>query len=113
MAKQAVAEAQIPEIRFRPAPEVYAKAMQIADSLGLTITDVARMGLAQISTAREIRLVPSEPQPAPRLPVHGVSLGRLAEIASGAARAADRRHVEAGRLEPIELSGEAQAGGKR
>lgn len=113
MVKQAVAEAQIPEIRFRPAPDVYARAMQIADNLGLTITDVARMGLAQISTAREIRLVPQEPQVAHRPSMHGVSLGRLADIAAGAARSADRRHVEAGRLEPLQASGETQAGEKR
>jgi antitoxin component of RelBE/YafQ-DinJ toxin-antitoxin module len=101
MVKRAAAEVQIPEIRFRPTAEVFAKAQLIADELGLTITDVARMGLAQISTAREIRLVPSGPQQQARdLPVHGVSVGRLADIAAAAALRADRTHVEAGRLEP-------------
>lgn len=101
MAKTATAEVQVPEIRFRPPAEVYAKAARVAESLGISVTEVARMGLAQIASAREIRL--EAPQPAARrlrdLPLHGVTVGRIAEIAAAAARAADRSHVEAGLLE--------------
>lgn len=103
-------DAHVPEIRFRPAPEVYAKAARVAAGLGITVTEVARMGLAQISSAREIRLDSAESMPATRdardapgghaardLPIHGVGLGRIAQVASAAARAADRSHVQAGR----------------
>ncbi len=102
----------VPEIRFRPAPEVYAKAARVAAGLGISVTEVARMGLAQISSAREIRLDTAEPVSAARdlrdivdtrdarsLPIHGVGLGRIAQVASAAARAADRSHVQAGRLQ--------------
>ncbi len=105
MTKSAAAGGQVPEIRFRPPAEVYAKAARVAEGLGITVTEVARMGLAQISNAREIRLEASPPAspPASRLcdlPIHGVTLGRIGDIAAAAARAADRGHVQAGRLEP-------------
>lgn len=101
MAKTATAKVQVPEIRFRPAAEVYAKAARVAEGLGITVTEVARMGLAQISNAREIRLEALQPsaQRLRDLPVHGVTVERIAEIAAAAARAADRSHVEAGRLD--------------
>lgn len=87
-----------PEIRFRPAPDVYAKAISIAESLGLNVNDVARMGLTQLANQREIRLVPADPQPALRdYPLHGVTVGRIAEIANQAALAADARHTQAER----------------
>jgi antitoxin component of RelBE/YafQ-DinJ toxin-antitoxin module len=101
MAKATTAATQIPEIRFRPPAQVYAQAARIAEGLGITVTEVARMGLAQISSAREIRL-DAQQAPAQRLrdlPVHGVTVGRIADIAAAAARAADRAHVEAGRLD--------------
>lgn len=102
MSKQALAEPQIPEIRFRPAPEVYAKVARIAETLGVTITDVARMGLTQIANARELRLVEPEPRQALRdLPIYGATVGRVAEIAAAAGRAAYESHVKAGRLEPL------------
>ena len=92
-----------PEIRFRPSPEVYAKAQQIADALGLTVTDVARMGLTQLARAREIPLAPAA-QPAAAalrdLPLYGTTVGRVAEIAAAAGRAAHAEHVRAGRAEP-------------
>jgi antitoxin component of RelBE/YafQ-DinJ toxin-antitoxin module len=101
MAKDAVAEAQIPEIRFRPSPEVYAKAARIADTLGLTVTDVARMGLMQIANAKELRLVQPEPHQALRdMPVYGATVDRLARIGAAAGQAAYASHVQAGRLEP-------------
>lgn len=102
MAKPARAEAQVPEVRFRPAGDVYEKAARIAERLNLTVTDVARMGLAQIANAPEIRLVQPEPLRTLRdIPIHGVKVGRIADIASAAARAVDRVHVQAGRLEPM------------
>ncbi len=109
MTKSAAAGGQVPEIRFRPPAEVYAKAARVAEGLGITVTEVARMGLAQISNAREIRLEaspPASPSASPSasrlrdLPIHGVTLGRIGDIAAAAARAADRGHVQAGRLEP-------------
>lgn len=96
------AAVEVPEIRFRPPAEVHARVTQIAESLGVTVTDVARMGLAQIANAREIKLV--EPQRAVGLrdiPIHGASVGRIADIASAAARAVDQMHVQAGRLDPL------------
>ena len=102
MAKPAVAEAQTPEIRFRPSPEVYAKAAQIADTLGVTITDVARIGLTQLANARELRLVQPERAPSLRdIPVYGATVGRMADIAAAAGRAAYESHVKAGRLDPL------------
>ena len=102
MGRTAVAEATVPEIRFRPTAEVYAKATQIADSLGLTVTDVARMGLTQLANSREIKLLePQRPVGLRDIPVHGTTVGRIADIAAAAARAADRAHVQAGRLEPV------------
>jgi antitoxin component of RelBE/YafQ-DinJ toxin-antitoxin module len=107
MAKTATAEVHVPEIRFRPSADVYAKAARVAEGLGITVTEVARMGLAQISSAREIRLEPLPPaaQGLRDLPVHGVSVGRIAEIAAAAARGADRSHVKASRLEPARPRG--------
>lgn len=101
MTKSAAAKAQVPEIRFRPPAEVYAKAARVAEGLGITVTEVARMGLAQISNAREIRLEAAQPAARLRdLPIHGVTLGQIGDIAAAAARAADHRHVQAGRLKP-------------
>ena len=101
MAKQAVAEAQAPEIRFRPTPEVYARAVRVAETLGLSVTDVARMGLTQIANARELRLVQPEPRQAFRdIPIYGATVGQVADIAAAAGRAAYETHVKAGRLEP-------------
>lgn len=94
----------VPEIRFRPSAEVYARAQQIADSLGLTVTDVARMGLTQLAKAREIPLAPKvEPGPPAGLrdlPLYGTTVGRIADIAAAAGRAAYEAHVGAGRLPP-------------
>lgn len=92
-----------PEIRFRPSPEVYAKAQQIADALGLTVTDVARMGLTQLARAREIPLAPrAEPAAVAlrELPLYGTTVERVADIAAAAGRAAHAAHVKAGRLPP-------------
>jgi antitoxin component of RelBE/YafQ-DinJ toxin-antitoxin module len=101
-AKAATAKAVVestPEIRFRPAPEVYARAASIAESLGLNVNDVARMGLTQLANQSEIRLAPVQRAPALRdTPLHGVTVGRIAEIAAQAALAADASHVQAGRL---------------
>jgi antitoxin component of RelBE/YafQ-DinJ toxin-antitoxin module len=100
-------DAPVPEIRYRPSADLYAKAARVADQLGISVTEVARIGLAQISNARAINL---EPQP-PELrtwrdtPIHGVTVGRVADIAAEAARAADRKHVGAGRLNPVEEHG--------
>jgi antitoxin component of RelBE/YafQ-DinJ toxin-antitoxin module len=91
----------VPEIRFRPSADLYAKAIRVAEDLGITVTEVALMGLTQILSAREIRL---EAQRAPRLrdlPIHGVTVDRIAAIAAAAAHAADFVHVEAGRLWPV------------
>jgi hypothetical protein len=89
-----------PEIRFRPEPEVYARALQVAKSLGVSVTDIARIGLAQFANSREIRIIEAERLPTIRdLPIHGVPVDRIADIASKAARAADQTHVRAGRLE--------------
>lgn len=104
MRKALAAESAVPEIRFRPAPEVYVKVTQIADSLGLTVTDVARMGLAQLANAREIKLVePLRPIGLRDIPVHGSTVGHIADIAAAAARTADQAHVQAGRLSPPAL----------
>ena len=106
MGKRAVAETQIPEIRFRPAPDVYAKAVQIADTLGVTITDVARIGLTQIANARELRLVqPERAQSLRDIPIYGATVGRVADVAAAAGRAAYESHVKAGRLDPTKGSG--------
>jgi antitoxin component of RelBE/YafQ-DinJ toxin-antitoxin module len=94
----------VPEIRFRPSAEVYARAQQIADSLGLTVTDVARMGLTQLAKAREIALAPKAAAEAPAaaslrdLPLYGTTVGRIADIAAAAGRQAHASHVDAGRL---------------
>ena len=99
MGRTTVAEAAVPEIRFRPTAEVYAKAIQIADSLGLTVTDVARMALAQLANSREVKLVELQRQVGLHdMPVHGTTVGRIAGIASAAARAADQAQVQADRL---------------
>lgn len=72
-----------PEIRFRPSLEVYAKAQQIADALGLTVTDVALMGLTQLARAREIPLGPAAAGGTAlrNLPLYGTTVGRPAETA--------------------------------
>jgi hypothetical protein len=96
MAKSANVEA--PEVRFRPEPEVYARALQVAKSLGLSVTDIARIGLAQVANSREIRIAGAErPLDIRDIPVHGVSVDRIADIATAAARAADQAHAKAGR----------------
>jgi len=101
--KAAKSPGSTPEIRFRPAPDVYAKAISIAESLGLNVNDVARMGLTQLANQREIRLLPADSQPAERqpalraYPLHGVTVARIAEIAGQAALAADAKHTLAER----------------
>jgi antitoxin component of RelBE/YafQ-DinJ toxin-antitoxin module len=108
-----------PEIRFRPAPDVYAKAISIAESLGLNVNDVARMGLTQLANQREIRLAPAEARPVERppalrdYPMHGVTVGRIAEIADQAARAADARHAQAERAVRAPASGAVKSAAKR
>jgi antitoxin component of RelBE/YafQ-DinJ toxin-antitoxin module len=103
MAKDATIESQAPEIRFRPDPEVYSRALKVAKNLGITITDVARIGLAQVANAREIRLDPEPQQARPALrdlPIYGTTVGRVEDIAAAASRAAYEGHVKAGRLDP-------------
>lgn len=100
MAKSASAEVPVPEIRFRPTPDVYARAARVAEGLGISVTEVARMGLAQISSAREIRLAQPEPPAWRDTPIYGVTVGRIADIADAAGRSAARTHIEAGRLRP-------------
>jgi len=106
MSRKANAESHIPEIRFRPTPDVYAKAALAAQRLGLTVTDMARIGLAQVAHASEIPLVPYTPaqRSVRELPIHGVTAGRVADIATEAARAAYRSHVHAGRLPDADQS---------
>jgi antitoxin component of RelBE/YafQ-DinJ toxin-antitoxin module len=102
MPKDATVDVQAPEIRFRPDPEVYNRAMKVAKSLGITVTDVARIGLAQVANAREIRLEHIQhPMPALRdLPIYGTTVGHIEDIAAAASRAAYEGHVKAGRLDP-------------
>ncbi|HET7866966.1 MAG TPA: hypothetical protein VFL86_21415 [Burkholderiaceae bacterium] len=97
MSKHGV-DATIPEIRFRPSAEVYAKASRFAEALGLTLTDVARMGLAQLAHTQQLSLVPEAPRALRELPIHGTTAGSIADIASAAARNAVQDHVQAGRL---------------
>jgi hypothetical protein len=92
-----VSAGTVPEIRFRPTPEVYAKASRVAETLGLTLTDLARIGLTQLVNAREIRLVP--PQSLRDLPIYGATFGDLDDIAAAAGRSAHDSHAQAGRLE--------------
>jgi antitoxin component of RelBE/YafQ-DinJ toxin-antitoxin module len=97
---------QAPEIRFRPDLDVYRRAMEVAKSLGITVTDVARIGLAQVANAREIRLAErSSPQALRDLPIYGATVGRVEQIAAAASRAAYESHVAAGRLDPDKDAG--------
>jgi len=95
------ADATIPEIRFRPSADVYAKASRFAEALGLTLTDVARMGLAQLAHTQQLSLVPETPRALKELPLHGTTVGNIADIASAAARNAVQDHVQAGRLQAM------------
>lgn len=94
------AEASTPEIRFKPAPDVYVKAAKLAERLGLSVTDVARIGLAQFADSQQISLAREPQQTLRDLPIHGTTAGRIAEIASAAALHAVQAHVQAGRLAP-------------
>jgi antitoxin component of RelBE/YafQ-DinJ toxin-antitoxin module len=96
-----VVDSQAPEIRFRPDPEVYSRALRVAKMLGITVTDVARIGLAQVANSREIRLDERVTEQSMRdLPLYGTTVGRIEQIASAASRAAYEAHVRSGRLDP-------------
>jgi hypothetical protein len=62
--------------------------------MGLTVTEVARIGLTQV-----------EPEPAQQswrdMPIYGSTVGRVADIAAAASRTAYESHVKAGRLETV------------
>jgi hypothetical protein len=73
----------------------------------VTVTDLARIGLAQLVNAEQMRLVPLRSYR--DLPVFGSTLGHLQDVARAASRAACDSHVEAGRLEEEE----PHPGGKR
>lgn len=87
-----------PEIRFRPSAEVYQAAIQFAERLGLSVTDVARIGLAQVAHNQRFSLDPVASPAWRDLPMHGASLGQIADLAAAAGLQEAQAHVQAGRL---------------
>jgi addiction module RelB/DinJ family antitoxin len=103
------------EIRFRIDGGERAQAERIAARIGMSVNDAMKLMLKRFIVEGGLpfpmRDVAHEHASSERLmPIHGVTHGRLGEIASNAAREADLAHVRAGRLPPVaELDSEADA----
>ncbi len=92
------------EIRLRIDRETYQSFSRIANSIGLDPNEMVRVfvrrTIAEKGLPFEMREAANEdrqPETERTMSIHGVSVERLAAIATGAARVAHEDHIEAGR----------------
>jgi antitoxin component of RelBE/YafQ-DinJ toxin-antitoxin module len=96
-----------PEIRFRIDSIERAQFERIAEQVGMNSNDMVRVFIKRSIAAGGFPFEMRTPLPEGgasidrAVPVHGVPLAHLADVATRAARSAHAGHLEAGRLEPF------------
>lgn len=95
-----------PEIRLRLDRDERTQFEQVAERVGMNANDMVKVFIKRSIAAGgfpfEMRAPANDVSPPGErnMPVHGVSVSYIADVAQRAARAAHASHIEAGRMEP-------------
>lgn len=95
-----------PEIRLRLDRDERTEFERVAERVGMNANDMVKVFIKRSIAAGgfpfEMRAPANDVSPAGErnMPVHGVSVSYIADVASRAAQAAHANHVAAGRMEP-------------
>lgn len=99
-------QATNPEIRLRLDRDERTEFERVAERVGMNANDMVKVFIKRSIAAGgfpfEMRAPGNDISPPGErnMPIHGVSVSYIADVASRAARAAHASHIEAGRMEP-------------